>query len=326
METIKNNIMNMLNDEIEIIKIDNLNNNTSNIYEIYNNRLKINYICKIFDIKRNDTKKVLGEKEFYFYDNLIDNFKNIINIPIFYGFIRNNNNEIYELLLQKLNKINYFNIDTINIIINNISKLHIFYWNNFNKINLLEQNKEVFTGIQVKENIVMKVKNEAKYYFYNIPNIFEEKIYNIFNQLLSIKIEELNENNKTIIHGSLKIENIILVNENNKVIPYFIDWGLYKIGYGVEDILFLLIFSLNEELFKNNYHNILENYFNIINKSNQYNYDDFINHIKISLLDFILCAIIGLFIKNHFSKIKNNKLNIYLNNYLYIINKYNNMK
>ena len=285
METIKNNIMNMLNDEIEITKIDNLNNNTSNIYEIYNNRLKINYICKIFDITKNDTKKVLGEKEFYFYDNLIDNFKNIINIPIFYGFIRNNNNEIYGLLLQKLNKINYFNIDTINIIINNISKLHIFYWNNFNKINLsdsFQENSSLSTHKSFDKFIVIsKVKNEAKYYFYNIPNIFEEKIYNIFNQLLSIKIEELNENNKTIIHGSLKIENIILVNENNKVIPYFIDWGLYKIGYGVEDILFLLIFSLNENLFQNNYHNILENYFNTINKSYQYNYKDFINNIKI---------------------------------------------
>ena len=46
-----------------------------------------------------------------------------------------------------------------------------------------------------------KVKAEAKYYFYHIPNVFENKIFNIFDQLFSKKIENINENkNKTFIH------------------------------------------------------------------------------------------------------------------------------
>jgi hypothetical protein len=307
------NIEEYLND-IEISKINNLNNNTSNIYDIIFKKSTSNYICKIFDITKNDTKKYLGENEFYFYKNMVNNFKCILKIPIFYGFIKNNNDETYGLLLQKLNKSYDLDIENIKIIINHISKLHTFYWNNIDQFSLGNSN-------DVIEN---RVKAEAKHYFYNIPNVFDEKIYNIFNQLLFIKNDFSNKyKNKTILHGSLKIENIILVNENDEIIPYFIDWGLYKIGYGIEDILFLLIFSLNEELLHVNCDDLLEYYYTIINKSHRYRYEDFINHIKISLIDFILCAIIGLFIKNHFSKVKNNKLTTYLNNYLYFIDKYN---
>jgi hypothetical protein len=322
----KNNVNNYLskftkrlisneNIELEISKINDLNNNTSNIYNIYDKNLNIDYICKIFDITKNDTNKELGDNEFYFYKNMINNIKNIIKIPIFYGFIKNENNEIYGLLLEKLNNINYMNIDCIKIIINDISKLHLFYWNNYFKNIICENSKYI---------IETRIKTEAKYYFYNISNIFEDKIYNMFNKLLYKKIEYINEDkNKTLIHGSLKIENIILVKENNEIIPCFIDWGLYKIGYGIEDILFLLIFTLNDDTFKNNIDNLLEYYFIKINESREYKYEDFIDNIKLSLIDFILHAIIGLFIKNHFSKIKNDKLNIYLNNYLYLIEKYN---
>jgi hypothetical protein len=303
------------NIEIEISQLKDLNNNTSNIYNIYNKSLNINYMCKIFDITKNDTNKILGDNEFYFYNNIINKVNNIINIPIFYGFIKNENNEIYGLLLEKLNAINYINIDCIQLIINHISKLHIFYWNNLSNHIICDNSKYI---------IETRVKTEAKYYFYNIQNIFNDKLYNIFDRLLSKKIEYNNEDkNKTFIHGSLKIDNIILVKENNEIIPYFIDWGLYKIGYGIEDILFLLIFTLNEESFQTNYYNLLEHYFVLINETKEYKYEDFIEHIKLSLLDFILHAIIGLFIKNHFSKIKNDKLNTYLNNYLYLIEKYN---
>ena len=330
-----NNVKKILNEDIylEISKL-NVVNNTSNIYNIYNNSLNISYICKIFDITKNDTKKYLGYNEFYFYENLINSIRNIINIPILYGFIKNDNNQIYGLLLENLNGIKNKNTmilskdlsvnkelfsqvltkENIKIIINNISKLHIFYWNKF-ETNIICGNSQYI--------IETKVKYETKYYFYNIPNVFEDNIYNIFNKLFLEKIEYNNDDNRTFIHGSLKIDNIILVNNNNEIIPYFIDWELYKIGYGVEDILFLLIFSLDEELFKNNFDNLLQYYFVIINENHQYKYENFINHIKISLIDFILHEIVGLSIKNHFSNIKNNKINIYINNYLYLIDKYN---
>lgn len=306
------------NIKLEISKINYLNN-TSNIYNIYHKELNLDYICKIFDITKNDTKKYLGENEFYFYKNMFNNVKNIINIPNFYGFIKNENNEIYGLLLQKINNINIVNIDNINKIINHISKLHIFYWNNFNDNVFCEHSNFI---------IETKVKAEAKYYFDHIPHVFDYHLFNLFNQLFSKKIENINNNkdknnNKTFIHGSLKIENIMLVEENNDIVPYFIDWGLYKIGYGIEDILFLLIFSFNENLFQEHNEHLLQNYFIKINQFYTYEYEDFIIHIKLSLLDFILHAIIGLFIKNHFSKVKNEKLNIYLKNYLHLIDKYN---
>jgi len=67
--------------------------------------------------------------------------------------------------------------------------------------------------------------------------------------------------------------------------------SLYKEGYGVEDILFLLIFSLDENLFKNNLDNILQYYFDIINNVIRYSYEDFTNHYMdlyyTQLLDYV---------------------------------------
>ena len=48
---------------------------------------------------------------------------NIINIPKFYGFIKNDKNEVYGILLEKINdhaNIDYSNINYINKIIKNI--------------------------------------------------------------------------------------------------------------------------------------------------------------------------------------------------------------
>jgi len=105
MDIIKNDILKLfdLNENImlNISKIDNLINNTSNIYNFdHNNK---NYICKTYDIDKIDTRKYMGANEFYFYTNFVKYVENIIKVPKFYGLIKNNKNEPYGLILEKLN-------------------------------------------------------------------------------------------------------------------------------------------------------------------------------------------------------------------------------
>lgn len=338
MDNLKKDIINSIAHKNLDIDLNQLNysNNTADIFNVCID--KIDYIGKIFDISKTDTKKYLALNEFYFYENIISHFNNIVNIPTFFNFIKNDEGQTYGIILENLNipnKIDYLDIDLINIIIENISKLHIYYWNKSNDIENILNYKNNAAYI-----IEEKIKKDIKYYFYNIKNIFDDNLYNTFdkllnkNNLINNANNDNNDNNslnKTFIHGSLKIENIILIKNHliqEEIIPYFIDWSLFKFGYGVEDILFLLIFSLDKDLFLNNVDKIIHLYFQKINKymiGNQKNeyLNEFNEHIKQSLLDFILYALIGLFIKNHFSKIKNEKLHIYLDNYLYLINKYN---
>ena len=343
MDNLKKDIINSITHKNIDIDLNQLNysNNTADIFNVCID--KIDYIGKIFDISKTDTKKFLALNEFHFYENIINYFNNIIKIPTFYNFIKNDEGQTYGIILENLNipnKIDYLDIDLINIIIDHISKLHIYYWNKSNIIENILNYKNNAAYI-----IEEKIKKDIIYYFYNIKNIFDDNLYNIFDKLLNknnlINNHNNNDNNntnplnKTLIHGSLKIENIILIKNpliesvfQEEIIPYFIDWSLYKLGYGVEDILFLLIFSLDKDLFLNNVDNIIHLYFQKINKymsifQKNESLNEFNDHIKQSLLDFILHALIGLFIKNHFSKIKNEKLHIYLDNYLYLINKYN---
>ena len=318
MDSIKNDILKLFdieiekeinkNTEINLSKIDNLYNNTSNIYRFqYNNE---NYICKIYDINKIDTRKFMGKNEFYFYSNLVIHVENIIKVPKFFGHVNNNNDEVYGLILEELNstKINYTNINN-NIIFNiidHISKLHIFYWNkNIDHILNYPNNSEFI--------INEKIKYDIKIYFHNIKDIFEDNLYNLFNELLN-KNHDHGPLNKTLIHGSLKIDNIIIIND----IPYFIDWSIFRYGYGVEDILFLIIFSLEHSMLLLNYEHLLSFYLKEINKFHNYSLKQFNEDIKKSLEDFIAHAIMGLYIKNHYSKIKNNKIEIYLQNFLFL--------
>ena len=80
MEDIKKNIFIILGLEIEIYKVNDFYN-TGEIYNIIDNKSNKKYICKVFDILKDDTKKYLGENEIYFYENLKNNLldKNAYN-------------------------------------------------------------------------------------------------------------------------------------------------------------------------------------------------------------------------------------------------------
>jgi hypothetical protein len=116
---------------------------------------------------------------------------------------------------------------------------------------------------------------------------------------------------KNLIHGDMKIDNIII----NKEI-YFIDWSFYRLGYGLEDILSLLIFSLDKDIFIEKFIEYLNFYvLNIRLKKKKFN-----KYIKSVLKGILLYQVIGLLINNIYKK----NLNIdFYHNYFYLLKYYN---
>lgn len=268
-----------------VIKQVNNNNITSYIYLI-NNKIIIKIEDKIIYINI-----LLAKNEKFFYKNIKDKLNSVINIP---KCLINNNN-ILGLEYIKNNK--NMNIKIILNIIYNISNLHIKFWNNTDNIFFLE------------ENIVIKEFMNLIYKYSDLIFFSNSKLYYIFKNKAFINPIKGN----TLIHGDLKPENILF---KNKETIFFIDWSLYRIGLGVEDILMLIIFSINNIHFKKYFLIMLIYYFKLINKYYKYPIEIFVNDIKISLKGIIMYYMVGLEM-NNFIKLKNN--NAIINNYIFLL-------
>ena len=321
----------------------------------YNYNINDKYLCKIVDISKKITKTKMIMNEIYFYNNLYNHFCEIINIVPFYKNIESSNKDIQGIICKNI--INsyildyYEDINIIYIIIDNISKLHIQYWENVSILNndnvsILNNNK--YNGNYIIENYIkMNIKN----YFYTIFNnenkdnenndnetlkLFNKLLKEYDNYLLNSFNNLLNNNkNKTIINGILQIDNIIFTNKNNNFNEYekislfsidnalyFRDWNLYKKGYGIEDIIHLLIFSTKTDFLIKNYNQIFIYYKETINKNIVYSMELLTEHIKYVLLDYILYKMIELYIKNIYFELPNTKFDVYLNNYKFLVKTY----
>jgi hypothetical protein len=326
----KFNLKKYISDELFIDKNDIKIEKTSYIYNINNK-----YLCKIVDISKNLIKKKMIMNEIYFYNNLYNNFSEIINILPFYKNITTSNKDIQGIVCKNIincYKLDYYeDINIIYIIIDNISKLHIQYWRNTMILStdkklffqeVYEENYNKYNSNYIIENIM---KINIKDYFNNIYcENKDNEILQFFNKLLeqndSLLIKSKKNKNNTIINGMLQIENIILT--ENDFIPYFRDWSLYKESYGIEDIIHLLIFSTKTDFLIKNYNEIFMYYYENINKYIEYSMEMFNEHIKYSLLDYILYKMIELYIKHMYLKLHEDKFNVYLDNYKYLVNEF----
>jgi hypothetical protein len=318
----------------------------------YNYNINDKYLCKIVDISKKITKTKMIMNEIYFYNNLYNHFCEIINIIPFYKNIESSNKDIQGIICKNIindYKLDYYeDINIIYIIIDNISKLHIQYWGNVSllnndKVSILNNDK--YNGNYIIENYI---KINIKNYFYTIFNNEnkDNEILQLFDKLLkeydsyllnSFNFLSNNNKNETIINGMLQIDNIIFTNKNKnnnfheyeKMLLfskdnalYFRDWNLYKKGYGIEDIIHLLIFSTKTDFLIKNYNQIFIYYKEIINKNIEYTMEMLTNHIKYVLLDYILYKMIELYIKNIYFKLPNDKFDVYLNNYKFLVDIY----
>ena len=312
----------------------------------YNYNINDKYLCKIVDITKNFAKTKMIMNEIYFYNNLYIHFSEIINIIPFYKNIESSNKDIQGIICKNIinnYKLDYYeDINIIYIIIDNISKLNIQHWGNVSILN----NDNKYNGNYIIKN---DIKKNINYYFYIIFNdenkdnetlqLFDKLLKEYDNNSLN-SFNNLSNNNKneTIINGILQIDNIIFIRKNlfqyessslfskeelskdNEL--YFRDWILYKKGYGIEDIIYLLIFSTKTDFLIKNYNKIFTYYYEIINKNIEYSMEMLICHIKHVLLDYILYKMIELYIKNIYFKLQNHKFNVYLDNYKFLIKTY----
>lgn len=252
-----------------------INRNITNI-DIFNEKLKGGYISDVIKIiieidnfekldcilkleNKNETKlskmaNKLGlyEREYYFYEN-ISKYVNI-EIPKFYGLIKDNNLNNIGILLEDLNvKDTYLNLNlnevSINIsmkIIDSVAKMHSKFWNkDLNNIfpNLLKNDNQRFNPIwsnYINENWNL-FKSKWAYLLNDKQINIGEKIVKNFSKIQ----KDLSNKNLTLCHGDIKSPNIFYRKINNEYIPYFIDWQYISYGKGIQDIVFLMIESFD---------------------------------------------------------------------------------
>ena len=149
-----------------------------------------------------------------------------------------------------------------------------------------------------EDNIDINIKkiNEILYYNELIQDkylIFKSKNFKFLKEN-NIKIMDFIYNNfkkindklskfpLNICHGDLKSPNIFYHNYKE---PYFLDWQYIHLNKGVSDIIFLLVESVNFDI---NITNIVINYYYrlLIENNIIYDYDDYINDLKLSLCSF----------------------------------------
>ena len=235
----------------------------------------------------------LYEREYYFYDN-ISKYVNI-EIPEFYSIIKDNDFNNIGILMENINKIDFklnlnLNVESIDIslkIIDSVAKLHSKFWgknlqNTFK--NLLKNNDSKFNPVWANyvNNNWESFKNRWQKLLNNKQLLISEKIVKNFQKIQ----DDLSDKNLTLCHGDIKSPNIFYKQiENNKYIPYFIDWQYISYGKGIQDIVFLMIESYDVDkmnlyfpIFKNYYYNKLLEY-NVENYSYTEYEKDLINSI-----------------------------------------------
>jgi HAD superfamily hydrolase (TIGR01509 family) len=296
-------------------------NSTKNTYDIEDiiidtNKLKGGYISDVIKVKikckneevihcvfkyENDytsslTKMAytlgLFDREYYFYESL-SNYINI-NIPRFYGIIRDKDLLTKGILLEDINRNNFKlgldlnkeNIDVSLKVIEECAKMHSFFWNKplNNSFKLLKKHNDNLFNPSWGKFIRSMYPEFIRRWYHIIPNNVFEKMNWIVDNFDNIQ-NELSLNNLTLCHGDVKSGNIFYKENTNQYIPYFIDWQYIAHGKGVQDIVFFMIESFKKETIEL-YGNIFKQYyyiklkeFGIINYSiDEYN-NDFKNAI-----------------------------------------------
>ena len=280
--------------------------------EIYDNKLKGGYISDVlrvqimFDSKTIDcvmkienkivnnlsimaNKLGLYEREYYFYEALSHYVP--VKIPHFHGLLKDEQLNNRGILLENLNQdkfclnlnLNEENIDISLKIIDEITKLHLKFWNK-NIINL-------FPGLKKNNDQLFQpcwelfVKEKWSMFLNKWEFLLNEKQIEIGSYIVEHfhEIQEnLSKDNLTLIHGDVKSPNLFYKKtEDDNYEPYFIDWQYICNGKGVQDLVFFMIESFDIEKLKIIKDLFLNYYFIKIQKEiKEYDYETFIQDVK----------------------------------------------
>lgn len=296
-----------------ILSFDDFNNNRElkkNIYNllvkkydicdiiIYNNNLKGGFISDVLklDIVLNDGNRIsmvlkkenkdsnclsemvgnlkLYEREYYLYENIYPYLN--INVPKYYGTVRNDDFETVGLLLENLNDENY----TININMNNATletillyiKSLAYMHKSFANKNLIK----IFKGLhrqnskELNSSIICDfIDNNLQYFIDKWGFLLNDNIIDLLH-LINKKYnkiqEKLSTGYLTLCHGDFKSPNIFCDLKNSKICV--IDWQYICEGKGLQDVIFFMIESFESNKISEYFNIIIEHYYNIISSPN----------------------------------------------------------
>jgi len=268
-DDIKNNIMRSYKCENNPIKKILIDNNKlkggfiSNVISISIETVLEKYNC-VFKYETNNnseltrmaTKLQLYTREYYFYEIISKNIN--VCIPKFMINVSDKNNQNVGILVENLFTSGDYdvnlnlgneNIDISLKIIDRMAKMHGKFWNK----NL----KEIYP----------ELKNSTDECFFPFfENFIKEKIDKFINKwLFMLNEEKLNkinyivdnfskiqmrmaDQNLTFIHGDIKSPNLFYRKSDKE--PFFIDWQHCAIGKGVQDLVFFIIESFDNDMIK----------------------------------------------------------------------------
>jgi beta-phosphoglucomutase-like phosphatase (HAD superfamily)/GTP:adenosylcobinamide-phosphate guanylyltransferase len=341
-DNLKNNIYNSLKNKFNIKSINIHNNNIKGGYIsdvikvdilLSNNEL-LKTILKKENKSENNlslmvNKLQLYEREYLLYENIY-NYLNI-NIPKFYGIIRDNNLEKIGIILENINNDNFIlNLDlnkqSIDVILNyisHISKMHIKFMNKnlTNKFKgLYKQNSKELNNLFFITFINNNLDKFIKKWIFLLNDKIINKLKLIANKYEKIQ-NKLSKGILTLCHGDFKSPNIfynIIINE-----PYFIDWQYICEGKGIQDIIFFMIESFDSEVIKNYYNIIINYYYNkIIDNNSEYNIKEYNDDITYSISYFPMLVAIWFGNINQDELIDKNFPFIFIKKFIYFIDNY----
>jgi beta-phosphoglucomutase-like phosphatase (HAD superfamily)/molybdopterin-guanine dinucleotide biosynthesis protein A len=285
---LKNRIISSLDFDIKDIEINNIKLKGGFISDVIDVKIvtdkeMINCVIKLENSNENFLTEMsqnldLYNREYYFYKNMSN--KVPINVPKFYGLIKNTDEKNIGVLLENLNNKDYklnLNLNNENIkvsfnIIDSLAKLHSKFWGkNINEFNDIKKNNDSLFNpywnnfIKSRWNLFL---NKWEYLL-NDEQINTGKY--IVSNFLNIQ-QKLSDKNLTFCHGDVKSANIFyrIVDKDNYE-PYFIDWQYIIHGKGVQDLVFFMIESFDISKMKI-YKNLFKEYYYVKLIENGVNY------------------------------------------------------
>lgn len=338
---LKNNIYNSLKNTFNIKSIDIHDDNLKGGY--ISDVIKVdillsdNQLLKTILKKENKSENNLSlmvnklqlyEREYFLYENIY-NYLNI-NIPKYYGIVRNNNLEKIGIILENINNndfilnldLNKESIDVILIYISQISKMHIKFMDKklTNKFKgLYKQNSKELNNLFFVEFVNNNLDKFIKKWIFLLNDKIINKLKLIANKYEKIQ-NKLSDGKLTLCHGDFKSPNIfynIIINE-----PYLIDWQYICEGKGIQDIVFFMIESFESNVIKNYYNIIIDYYHNKIINNIEYDKTEYYNDITYSISYFPMLVALWFGNINQDELIDKNFPFIFIKKFIYFIDNY----
>ena len=276
--------------------------------------LKNNEIIHMILKKENKTENIMStmakklclyEREYYFYESL-SKYVNI-NIPKFYGIVRNDSLKKIGILLENLNTSNYelninLNKKNIDVILKYISTISLMHAKFTNKIlttefkGLYRANYKELNSVFICDFVKEKCDIFIKKWKFMLKESQIHQLILIVSKFDKIQ-DKLSEGTLTLCHGDFKSPNIFCKVANNDYEPCLIDWQYICEGKGVQDIIFFMIESFDSLFIKDIYIIIIEYYYNKLCEYGVKNYtkSEYMSDITYSICYFpiLVCLWFG---------------------------------